>query len=241
KIVIVYNPFLYFFNGGNALIEKVIVGADEAGRGLIIGPMIIGACAINEEIGKQFKKIDIKDSKKYSTIKKLFFHADIIKKQALAWSVKSIPADVLSSFNKNKMTMDEAEAYAFFRAIEEISQKVPEINTYQVDNFQAVKKLEELLKQNLKTENTRLIVTTRAESKYIAVSAGSVLARAESLKELETLKKKYGDFGSGSTSDKKTIQWLKDYYTKNRNWPEKLVRTYWKTITVIEKEFEKER
>jgi ribonuclease HII len=68
------------------------------------------------------------------------------------------------------------------------------------------------------------------------VSAGSVLARSQAINELDKIKAKYGDFGSGSTSDRRTIAWLKNYYRKNHSWPEEIVRTYWKTITKIERE-----
>ncbi|NHK30308.1 MAG: ribonuclease HII [Asgard group archaeon] len=219
--------------------NQIVVGADEAGRGLIIGPMVIGACAVNEEILEVFKKIGIKDSKRYTSQQKLNFHVDKIKKKALAWSVKDLPADVLTNFNKNGMTMDEAEAYTFYRALEEIQKKIPKIKEYQVDNFQAVGRLKMLMKQNSKMKDIKLIVLPKAESKYIAVSAGSLLARAKSLSELDKIRKKYGDFGSGSTNDKRTINWLKNYYKQNSSWPEKIVRVYWKTIEKIEREISK--
>lgn len=215
--------------------EKVIVGADEAGRGLIIGPMIIGACAINGKIAEAFYEMGIRDSKRYTSQNKLARHANFIKRASLAWTTKEISAEVLNNFNKNKMTMDEAEAYAFLDVIVEISKKVSSISEYQVDNFQATALLRKLLKQNKKTENVRLTVIPQAETQFIAVSAGAILAREQSLKELVKIKKKYGDFGSGSTSDKRTILWLKKYYEKNGSWPESIVRTFWKTITKIEK------
>lgn len=223
------------------MLNQIVVGADEAGRGLIIGPMVIGACAVNDEILDLFKKIGIKDSKKYTSRHKLNLHVDKIKKESLAWSVKDLPADVLNNFNKNRMTMDEAEAFTFYRALEEIQKKVPNIKEFQVDNFQAVSKLKALMKQNSKMKDIQLIVLPRAESKYLAVSAGSLLARASSLDELDKIRKKYGDFGSGSTNDKRTISWLKKYYEQYLSWPEKIVRTFWKTIEKIENEINKKQ
>ncbi|MBK5114193.1 MAG: hypothetical protein KGD59_00475 [Candidatus Heimdallarchaeota archaeon] len=216
--------------------RRIVVGADEAGRGLIIGPMVIGACAVDDSVKQKFERIGIQDSKNYSSHNKIRAHAELIKKESLAWSIKTLSAEVLTNYNKNGMSMDEAEAYAFFRAIEDIAKKVPEIAEYQVDNFQAVGKLRSLLKENKSTENVKLIVTPRAEKEFIAVGAGSVLARNASLEELREIRAKYGDFGSGSTNDKKTINWLKQYYKKNHSWPKKIVRVYWKTIDRLEKE-----
>ncbi|NHJ39755.1 MAG: ribonuclease HII [Asgard group archaeon] len=223
------------------MVNQIVVGADEAGRGLIIGPMVIGACAVNEDILNLFKKIGIKDSKKYTSQNKLNLHVEKIKKESLAWSVKILQADVLNNFNKNRMTMDEAEAFTFYRALEEIQKKISDIKEFQVDNFQAVNKLKSLMKQNSRMKEIKLIVLPKAESKYLAVSAGSLLARSSSLNELDKIRKKYGDFGSGSTNDKLTINWLKKYYEKNASWPEEIVRVYWKTIDKIEKEINKKR
>ncbi|HUU78701.1 MAG TPA: ribonuclease HII [candidate division Zixibacteria bacterium] len=219
--------------------SKIIVGADEAGRGIIIGPMVIGACAIDENISILLKRESIKDSKKYTSYRKLKTHSEFIKKKSLTWSVIILTAEVLNNFNKNGMTMDEAEAYAFFRAIEDISKKTKNISEYQVDNFQAVKKLQSLLSENNLTKDIKLTVLPRADQKYIAVSAGSILARTRSLEEMEKIKAKYGLIGSGSTNDKTTINWLKNYYQKNQTWPMSIVRTYWKTIQKIEKEYKK--
>jgi len=218
--------------------NKIIVGADEAGRGLIIGPMVIGACAINEQQVKEFEQFGIKDSKKYTSYSKLKDHMEFIKKNALAWSVKVLSAEVIDNFNSNDMSMDEAEAFAFYRALEEISVKIPDIAIYQVDNFQAVNKLQTLMKQHEKLKAIKLIVKPRAESEFISVAAGSILARERSLLELEKIRKKYGDFGSGSTGDKKTISWLKNYFENNGKWPS-VVRTFWKTISEIEEELRK--
>ncbi len=215
--------------------EKIVVGADEAGRGLIIGPMVIGACAIDEEVKQKFQRIGIRDSKDYSSHNRIKTHAELIKKESLAWSIKTLTAEVLTNYHKNGMSMDEAEAYAFFRAIEDIARKIPNISEYQVDNFQAVSKLRSLLKENKTTSDIKLIVTPKAEKEFIAVGAGSVLARNASLEALRELSSKYGDFGSGSTNDRKTINWLKQYYKKNHSWP-KIVRVYWKTIERIENE-----
>jgi ribonuclease HII len=213
----------------------IVAGADEAGRGLVIGPMTIGVCAVNYKIINQFKEMGLKDSKRYSTQKDLFLHAKYIKQYAFAWSIKTLTAKVLTNYNNNNMTMDQAEAYAFYHALEEVVSKEPNIKEYQVDNFQAVQLLQDLMNKNEKTKDIKLVVLPKADSRYVAVSAASVLARAELLDKLQELTDKYGYFGSGSTSDKKTIAWLQKYYAKHKEWPD-IVRTYWKTIKRIEEE-----
>ena len=42
----------------------LLLGIDDAGRGPVIGPMVLAGCLIDEETEKEFKKIGVKDSKK---------------------------------------------------------------------------------------------------------------------------------------------------------------------------------
>ena len=216
----------------------IIVGADEVGRGLVIGPLIIGLCALDENKSAILRNLGVKDSKEYSSNKKITLHAELIKKHSLAWEVKVVSADILNKFYENKMTMDELEAYTFYQALEEIIKKVSIVDEYQIDNFQAAEQLKSLLAKKDSTKNIKLMVSPKADKTHIAVSAGSILARVKLLEELEKIKKKYGDFGSGSTSDKKTINWLVQLYQKNHEWPMDIIRIYWKTIKSIEKEID---
>lgn len=215
----------------------MVVGADETGRGIIIGSMFIGACAITPAIAESFRDMGIRDSKRYTSIRKLKAHAEIIKQRSLAWRTTKLSAQTLNNFNKNNMSMDEAEAYGFFQTLQEIVNEIDGVQEFRVDNFQEAKKLRQLMSKESTTKNITLIISPRAESKYVSVSAAAIIARVASLKELEAIRVKYGDFGSGSTSDRRTIDWLREYYKNHRSWPTEIVRTYWRTIDKIEKEF----
>ncbi|MBD3192208.1 MAG: ribonuclease HII [Candidatus Heimdallarchaeota archaeon] len=216
--------------------QKVIVGADETGRGIIIGSMFIGACAITPSQEQSFRDWGVRDSKRYTSIGKLKAHAQLIKQHSLAWRTKKLSAETLNNFNKNNLTMDEAEAYTFFQILQEIVEEIKAVQEFRVDNFQEAKKLRQLMSKDPTTKNITLIISPKAESKYVSVSAAAILARVASLEELEKIRVKYGDFGSGSTSDKRTINWLRNYYKTHQSWPTEIVRTYWKTIDKIERE-----
>jgi len=65
------------------------------------------------------------------------------------------------------------------------------------------------------------------------VGAASIIAKVHRDRIIEKLKDSYEDFGSGYTSDSKTIEFLKRYYVNNRAFPEKIVRKKWKTLDRI--------
>ena len=72
----------------------------------------------------------------------------------------------------------------------------------------------------------------KADSKIPIVAAASIMAKHTRELEIERLKKKIGDFGSGYPSDTRTIKFLKSYFHDNSKWPSG-TRKSWKTIERI--------
>ena len=52
--------------------KKLILGIDDAGRGPVIGPMVLAGCLINEETEREFKKIGVRDSKQITPKRRAF-------------------------------------------------------------------------------------------------------------------------------------------------------------------------
>lgn len=85
---------------------KVIAGTDEAGRGPLAGPLVVGAVIFP----KGYKNEDINDSKQL-TAKKREELFEVIKRDALAYSIKIISVediDKLNILNADKKGMKEA-------------------------------------------------------------------------------------------------------------------------------------
>lgn len=90
---------------------RFICGIDEAGRGALAGPLVAGAVILNKG------DIDLDDSKKLSAKKrqKMF---EIIKLEALAWSVGIVEVDEI-----NKFGLQSATYLAYQRAIDSLATK----------------------------------------------------------------------------------------------------------------------
>ena len=56
---------------------KIIAGIDEAGRGPVIGPMVIAGVSVDEKGEKALKELGVKDSKLLSPKKREFFSKKI--------------------------------------------------------------------------------------------------------------------------------------------------------------------
>lgn len=89
------SPLLQrFYNDSN----KYELCIDEVGRGCLFGAVYI-ACVVLPKDPLLFEGKNIKDSKKFSSNKKLGEVAEYIKQHALAWHVEYIDADVIDDIN----------------------------------------------------------------------------------------------------------------------------------------------
>jgi len=93
--------------------KKFIVGLDEAGRGPMAGPLVVGAVIFD----KDYYHEDINDSKKLSEKKREALY-DLIIENALAYQIEIIDVDEVDRLN-----VYQASKQGMLRAIEHISIK----------------------------------------------------------------------------------------------------------------------
>ncbi len=75
------------------------IGIDEAGRGPLFGPVFVAAVILPTASSGLFDHSKMKDSKRFSSDKKIVEAADYIKKNALAWSVQCISEKTIDEMN----------------------------------------------------------------------------------------------------------------------------------------------
>ncbi|MCX7836473.1 MAG: ribonuclease HII [candidate division WOR-3 bacterium] len=190
--------------------ENYILGIDEAGRGCVIGPMVICGVLIEEKDITKLKEIGVKDSKllKPSKREKL---AKEIKKIAKKIVIKKISPKIIDKYNLNFLELKEIK-----KIIEKTKPTIVyfdcPVNQKGIKDY--CKKLESLLEK--KNVLPKIIGENKADKKYEVVSAASIIAKVERDRIIKNLRKKYGDFGSGYPSDRKTKEFLKNFYNNCR-------------------------
>jgi len=198
---------------GNKGRSVIFVGIDEAGRGPVVGSMFVAAVALDSEAIEKLRRIGLKDSKKL-TPKRRNALKKMIEELALAYTIIEVPPDVLDRTNVSQATID-----AMKEALERILEKVkPDVVI--ADIVGSGKGQMEKLKEVFPI----VVIEPKADATHLAVSAASVLAKEAREEHIKRLKLKYGDFGSGYPSDKRTIEWLKENYDKE------VVRKRWKSV-----------
>ncbi len=212
---------------------KIIAGIDEAGRGAVIGPLVIAGVSIEEEKEEEFRKLNVRDSKMIAPRVRVRL-AEKIEKLAKDIVVVKVEACKIDTYRKQGINLNRLEAMKFADIINIIKP-----DKAFIDAPENPEKLNLFIKKMLQ-ENTELVSEHKADSKYPVVSAASIIAKVSRDAEIEKLKKKYGDIGPGYSSNKITIKWMKDYMARHGKLPD-CVRHSWQTTKNIKGEKKQSR
>ena len=202
----------------------MICGVDEAGKGPVMGPMVVAAVAVKN--AKLIENIGFKDSKLLTPQKRkeLF---DLIK-QNYRYAVEIIGPEKIDEYRR-KNQLNLLNRKAFEKVIIKLNPNIAYVDAADVNEERFGREI----KINLTNENdTDVISMHKADSKIPVVAAASIIAKQTRENEIEELKNKIGDFGSGYPSDERTIKFLKSYFNDNLKWPSG-TRKSWKTIERI--------
>ena len=216
--------------------NNVLLGIDEAGRGPVIGPLVVCGVEIDKNDLSALEENGIKDSKELSHAQIMDLY-EIIKDVALNINVKVLHAEKITRmmFHKN---LNEIEYGLFSEIISE-----SKANHVYIDSFFSNKdRLLTMLKN--KYPSKKFVVEPKADSKYYVVSAASIVAKYHREKIMGEIKEKYkdefGDIGSGYPSDTRTVNFLSQYYKKYGKFPDE-ARMLWSTIEDIKGKIKQKR
>ncbi|MEI7856547.1 MAG: ribonuclease HII [Methanomicrobiales archaeon] len=200
----------------------MICGVDEAGKGSVLGPMVIAAVGISSE--DVLADLGMKDSKLLSASERERLYT-IIKKKCRVAIVKLDAQDIDAV--RREMTLNAAVARAHAQAIAKLSPTCAYVDACDVNTFRYA----EMVKNHL-DKPCEIVSEHHADEKYPVVSAASIIAKVTRDRAITTLAKKHGVIGSGYPSDPVTIRWLNSYIDEHRI-PPLIARKSWKTVTAI--------
>jgi ribonuclease HII len=209
---------------------RKLAGIDEAGRGPVIGPMVIAAVVIDEEKLPLLSELGVKDSKKLTPKKRERLFNEITKVADDYVIIELWPEDIDSRAG----TLNEFEIENFVRALNSLRIK-PDVLYIDAADVKEERFGDEIRK-NLEFD-AEIVAEHKADDKFLPVSAASILAKVTRDRAIEDLKEKYGDIGSGYPSDPRTREFLENYYREHGEFPP-IVRKTWKTLRKISEKFE---
>ena len=207
------EPLIKFYNEDSEVLE---IGIDEAGRGPLFGRIYTAAVILPKDEVFEYDKM--KDSKKFSSSKKILEVAEHIKTHALAWSVTYNDETVVDKINIRQAVLSSMHS--------SIKNVIDTTSSSGDDNES---------KKNIKTKNkseyfllvdgndfkpymrfhddeftpVKHVCIEGGDNKYCAIAAASILAKTERDKYIEELCEENPEL-----KDKYSIHKNKGYGTK---------------------------
>lgn len=192
--------------------------------------MVMCGYLIREKNAAKLKKLGVADSKLLSKKQRefLFNHVKKLADDMIVFNITAKEIDAL----RTKSNLNKLEIERMRQMIELLEPDKVIIDAPEADVINFKKKIS----SGLKTKS--MIVTENfADKNHMEVAAASIIAKVSRDREIETLHKKYGYFGSGYSSDPVTIGFLKNWIKENKEFPD-FVRKSWITAQLIKEEKE---
>jgi ribonuclease HII len=203
----------------------LIAGVDDAGRGSVIGPLVIAGVMAKEEQLSKLAEIGVKDSKLLTPHRREVL-APEIRQIAVDYAIekltpRQIDDIVLNGRKLHKLNWLEAQTMA--RVIQKLKPDKAYVDASDILEDRFGRDVLDCLAIKIP-----IVSEHKADQTYPIVSAASIIAKVERDREIAELAKVHGDFGSGYPSDPRTIDFLRHCVARTGKYPD-FVRVSWKT------------
>ena len=200
----------------------MICGVDEAGKGSVLGPMVVAA--VGAQSADIFSDLGVKDSKKLTQKERERLFS--LRKKRCRIATIVIPAEEIDAIRR-EMTMNACVARAHAQLIEKLAPATAYIDACDVNPLRYAQTVRSHL-----TLPYEIVSEHHADSTYPVVSAASIVAKVTRDREISKISKKFGEIGSGYPSDPITIAYLSTYIDEHRV-PPLIARKSWKTVIAM--------
>jgi len=216
----------------------LVMGIDDAGRGPVIGPMIMAGVVLDDTGLKFLKKYGTLDSKVLIHSKRVEIEK-VIKEVAVGWHVvKASPEEIDKALASDKMNLNRLEAMKMASVINELNEQInndkdrmgggtkgkKSVGNDKVSGEDKAKmkvvvdcpsinieKWQDMLEEYIEhKDNLTIVCEHKADANHLVVGAASILAKVMREEEVSKIKGEYGDTGSGYPSDPYTVRFLKE-------------------------------
>ena len=183
------------------------IGLDEAGRGAVIGPLVIGCVATTPEGIAEMERIKVEDSKALNPTKREQIHESIISlsPEILRWEIIQASPEQIDRAVVER-SLNELELDLFADAVAKI--KHLEVGTIVAD---ACDSNAERFGQRLSSRllghgiNFPVLAEHKADLNHVVVAAASIVAKVARDRAIDVLSEEVDiQFGSGYPSDMST-------------------------------------
>nr|AIE98342.1 ribonuclease HII (rnhB) [uncultured marine thaumarchaeote KM3_05_F10] len=200
-----------------------ICGVDDAGRGSMIGPMVIAGISIEKKNISKLRKLGVRDSKKLSPKKRELLYKEIVK-LVDDYHVIRIPPRTIDKY-VFEHNLNHLEAKKMAAVITHLKSDISYVDSCDVNAIRFGREISDL------SNKSKVRSYHYADSRFVVVSAASIIAKVSRDRSIARLNKNY-EFGSGYPSDKKSVNFIKKFVSSKKPLPSS-IRKSWKPVQKI--------
>lgn len=207
-----------------------IFGIDEAGRGAVLGPMVMCGVVISKENIEKLRQLNIKDSKELNKKerKKLVPKIEELIDDKIIFEVSAKTIDQ----ERKQISLNDIEYNRIAEMLNALKPDKAIIDATEVDTVKIKNILISKLDKDLK-EEIDLQPENYADSNHKVVGAASILAKVRRDESIEKIERKIGEeIGIGYPSDTKTREFIRRTVKKDGELPD-FIRKSWITTQKI--------
>ena len=201
--------------------DAYYIGVDEAGRGSLVGEMIVTVYAVGSKVIGHLEELGVRDSKELTptTRRRLY-------RQLSALGVFSVHPVKPREIDRRSLTTltENAIIQAMSRVLKRLDAQC--IARVTIDRYGR----QRIIPQALRSlgVDAPVIVEEKADSRFIEVAAASIISKHVRDERIRVLQSLYGLEGSGYPSDPRTVEWVRKVLGKGEKPP--IIRYSWSTL-----------
>ncbi len=197
-----------------------VAGVDEAGRGPVLGPLVVAGVLVDDE--DALRALGVKDSKKLAPTKREEI-APLVRATARAVVVRVVePADL--DLRMGRASLNDVEADLFADVLSGLGAARAIVDACDVDPL----RFGEHVRRRV-AHACEITSEHKADDRYPCVAAASIVAKVERDRLMAAIATEYGaDVGSGYPHDPRTRAWLAAFVARTGALPP-CARARWET------------
>ena len=209
--------------------EQLVAGVDEAGRGPVIGPLVIAGLVVEGGKLEALVELGVRDSKRLSSSRREKLEP-LIRRIAREVEILEVSATEIDAQRRAKRSLNVLEAQWMAEILNRMKWDIAYVDASDV----MAERYGRIIQSHLSTVRP-IISEHRADATYPVVAAASIIAKVRRDRRIKEMHRNYGDFGSGYPTDPKTRRFLKEWLRSHNTLPD-IVRKTWETARILTEE-----
>ena len=182
-----------------------VLGIDEAGRGSVLGPLVIAGVIVPEKMDIVLERMGVKDSKRLTPNRRTILSRKL--KKMFEYDLVVISAQDIDNMRADGINLNEIERIGMEKILSNLNPEKAIVDAVDI-------KAERFQNKLANDTGVNVVAEHKAYDNYIEVSAASIIAKQERDAHIAEINKDYikmGGIGSGYPSDPITKKFLTNF------------------------------